>query len=347
MYKIIGADKKEYGPVTADQMHRWISEGRANAQTLVQAVGTTDWKPLGQVPEFADSLQLLIEPVAPVIPATPAPLTPDEILARDYDLDIISCISRGWALLKENMGALVGGFLIVFVLTFLAGYLLGLIVEKIGGNPLTHGAGFVILTGFISLVITSPLQAALKSGYFFIVLQMIRGRMATADGVFSGFQKNLTQLTLGFLAVSCLDIICRLPFSYIFTERSIPILQKMDAASPDQLANLLPQYFDVFLSAFPYLLIGLIPALYITTSLIFTLPLIIDKGLPFGGAMKLSWRMVSKHWWLVFGLIILVSLVNLLGFCCCVIGLLFTIPLGFAALMFAYETIFSGSKQQG
>lgn len=53
MYKIIGADQKEYGPVSAEQLRQWLAEGRANAQTPVQAAGTAGWKPLAAYPEFA------------------------------------------------------------------------------------------------------------------------------------------------------------------------------------------------------------------------------------------------------------------------------------------------------
>ena len=35
MYKIRGGDGKEYGPVSADTLKQWVSEGRANAQTLI------------------------------------------------------------------------------------------------------------------------------------------------------------------------------------------------------------------------------------------------------------------------------------------------------------------------
>jgi hypothetical protein len=52
MYRIIGADEREYGPVTADQLRQWIAEGRANAQTRVLVEGATEWKPLGTLPEF-------------------------------------------------------------------------------------------------------------------------------------------------------------------------------------------------------------------------------------------------------------------------------------------------------
>jgi hypothetical protein len=53
MYKIIGSDQKEYGPISADQMRQWIAEGRVNAQTQVLPEGAAAWQALGAVPEFA------------------------------------------------------------------------------------------------------------------------------------------------------------------------------------------------------------------------------------------------------------------------------------------------------
>lgn len=52
MYRIIGADGKEYGPVPLEQVRQWIADGRVMAQTLVQADGTGLWKPLAQCPEL-------------------------------------------------------------------------------------------------------------------------------------------------------------------------------------------------------------------------------------------------------------------------------------------------------
>jgi hypothetical protein len=56
MYKIIGADGREYGPITAEQLREWIAEGRANAQTRAQAEGAAQWKPLTEYLEFAPAL---------------------------------------------------------------------------------------------------------------------------------------------------------------------------------------------------------------------------------------------------------------------------------------------------
>lgn len=67
MYKILGADQKEYGPVTVDQLRQWIREGRANAQTMVQGPNSTEWKPLNTFAEFSDALA----PAATVMPGAP------------------------------------------------------------------------------------------------------------------------------------------------------------------------------------------------------------------------------------------------------------------------------------
>jgi len=72
MYKIIGADGQQYGPVSAEQIRRWIAEHRANAQTLVQPEAAQDWKPLGNLPEFAADLQ----PTPPPVSTTPPPCAP-------------------------------------------------------------------------------------------------------------------------------------------------------------------------------------------------------------------------------------------------------------------------------
>jgi uncharacterized protein DUF4190/uncharacterized protein DUF4339 len=53
MYRIIGADGKDYGPFSADQLRQWITENRANASTPTLAQGATEWKPLGSLPEFS------------------------------------------------------------------------------------------------------------------------------------------------------------------------------------------------------------------------------------------------------------------------------------------------------
>ena len=53
MFTILGGDGKEYGPVDTDQLRTWLAQNRANFDTRVKAVGTVEWRRLGDLPEFA------------------------------------------------------------------------------------------------------------------------------------------------------------------------------------------------------------------------------------------------------------------------------------------------------
>jgi hypothetical protein len=67
MYKIIGADGNEYGPVSTEQIQQWLAEGRLNAVSRIQREGSGEWKLLHEMPEFA-----LAAPPPP--PLRPAPI---------------------------------------------------------------------------------------------------------------------------------------------------------------------------------------------------------------------------------------------------------------------------------
>lgn len=70
MYRIIGGDQKEYGPVSVEEVRRWIAEGRLHAHSLVRAEGAVDWRPLSSFPE----LVLFLTPAAAAIPAGTVPI---------------------------------------------------------------------------------------------------------------------------------------------------------------------------------------------------------------------------------------------------------------------------------
>ncbi|MGD0348936.1 MAG: GYF domain-containing protein [Verrucomicrobiota bacterium] len=53
MYKVLGTDGNEYGPVSAEQVKQWIAENRVEKKTPVIPEGEMDWVFLGSLPEFA------------------------------------------------------------------------------------------------------------------------------------------------------------------------------------------------------------------------------------------------------------------------------------------------------
>jgi len=79
MFKIIGADQKEYGPISTEQIRQWIKDGRLNAQTPAQRDGG-EWKQLGAYAEFGDLFGMAAAaepgpaPSAAPISSAPSPL---------------------------------------------------------------------------------------------------------------------------------------------------------------------------------------------------------------------------------------------------------------------------------
>ena len=74
--------------------------------------------------------------------------------------------------------------------------------------------------------------------------------------------------------------------------------------------------------------------------------LILDKQLDFWPAMELSRKVVTKHWWSVFGLVLLGCVVALAGVLACGVGFFVTLPLAQAATVYAYEDIFGARNPE-
>lgn len=331
MYKIIGGDGNEYGPVSAEQVHQWIAEGRANTQTKARREGETEWKPLAAFPEFANALvaqtraRLAEQPAnAPSsFRAGGAETAGATALAEgDYELDLGGCISRGWELLKGNFGPLFGGFLVYVLVAVVLGILSG--IPFVGP-----------IFSLANLVVTGPLMG----GLYYLYLKVVRGEMAEVGDVFAGFRKAFMQLFLGYLVPGLLSGLCLIPVAVVAGITLLPSLKH-------GIENFHPETAQLVIISIVALLC-LIPMIFLQMSWIFTMPLIIDREMDFWTAMKTSWKRVNLHWWQVFGLVLLIGLVNVVGVLVCCVGVLVTMPVGFAALMYAYETIFSGDGPRG
>jgi len=65
-YTIIGGDQKEYSSVTADDMRKWIADGRLNGQSMAKGDEDTEWRTLSTFPEFAEALAAGSAPPPPL-----------------------------------------------------------------------------------------------------------------------------------------------------------------------------------------------------------------------------------------------------------------------------------------
>jgi hypothetical protein len=350
MYKIIGGDGNEYGPISADVIRQWYAEGRVNGETQVKMEGGS-WLPMSAFPEFAALATQKIEP-PPAAPATPPPFPtaaaaaagPTLVPEDDYELDIGGCIRRGWELVKGDFGVLVGGFLLYFLIIF-------------GLASLSNIPSIGRIFSLIGFIITGPLLG----GLFFLYLKAIRGGSAGVGEMFAGFQRAFLQLFMGHLVRAVASFLCMLPALITSSVVIWPTLSRSELLqalvnhqqlNPQELSSEATQLMQLLgqVTAMQWMVAGgvwllcTIPQCYLQISWVFTLPLIIDKEMDFWTAMKTSWRRVNHHWWHVFGVVVVGVLVSTLGLIFCCVGALITVPIAIAALMFAYETTCSGRK---
>lgn len=340
-YFIIGGDGKQYGPVTEDDLRKWIAEGRLNASSTAKAESDAEWRTLDTFPEFAAALGTERPPDA-------APADAQDWPDRDYELDIVGCISRGWEILKGNFGVLFVAFLVwlgvVFGFYVVAGGVTGVInaVHKLGVGGARQTVNLII--SLVSALVMGPITG----GLYISFLKAIRGQAVTVGNVFDGFKSSFKQLFLGYLVMAFLIGLCMVPCEIVFAAKAGPLFDQLqqakDQSDTAQIQKLAPEFWKALVGTLPLWLLCVIPVTYLTVNWTFTLPLIMDKQLAFWPAMRASWRKVHQHWLHVFGLIVLIGLLNLAGMAACCFGALFTAPVGMAAIMIAYETIFGRQK---
>lgn len=87
MFTILGGDGKEYGPATLAQIRAWITSGRANLDTQAKLAGDTEWRRLGDIPEFNGT----IDPNVPPPLAAAADTT--EVILADRGTRLLAVIT--------------------------------------------------------------------------------------------------------------------------------------------------------------------------------------------------------------------------------------------------------------
>jgi hypothetical protein len=119
-YTIIGGDQKSYSSVTADDLRKWITDGRLNAQSLAKEENDTEWRPLSAFPEFADVLAASSAPPPPF--SSPVAAASD---GRDAALQLVKGPAIGLKVTAIVGLVLVAVGLAINVLT-LSGFHIGL-----------------------------------------------------------------------------------------------------------------------------------------------------------------------------------------------------------------------------
>lgn len=240
-YDMIGGNGNAYGPVSADQIRRWISEKRANAGTHIRLSGLVEWGPISSFSEFDSSFpelhptqeSELTEDVEAEIPppATPAslPFTVGgclgggrDLLNRNFMPIAGGCLAVWMVNMALNFIPLVGVIAVLFLIGPLYGALFRMVLDRKRGLETTFfqawsglqaqvptlivaGALGAILTalGYLLLVPGLYLTIAWSFGFLFIIDQK--------TDAWTGLENSRRTITGSFQGVALLLIICFMP----------------------------------------------------------------------------------------------------------------------------------------
>jgi hypothetical protein len=312
MFTIIGADHKEYGPVSAEEIAQWIAEGRADGQSYAKAHPSGEWKPLSSFPEFIAALAASPSRLA----ASPvySNYQNARIIAEARDFAIGDCLSRGWTLVMGNFGLLTSATAIIWLIDLVAQHI-----------------------PFVDLI----LGGVLYGGLYLVFLKRIRGEPVTVGDAFAGFSVALVQLMLAGIVTSLLQALAYcccfvlpavyLKIAWIFS-LALVIDKRLEFWTAMEMSRKVTTrvWFKVFALVVivfgPYLLFEGFVNVKIWSMMYPQLVLLMQNGAPDVTKLMALFKDIA-------GTIQYLQLAAQLV-------LLVTLPLALAAMMYAYEALF-------
>ena len=300
MYSIIGGDAKTYGPVSADEVRRWIREGRADEGTKIKPEGKGDWIELGTLPEFF--------PVPSTIPPKISQRHAAVIQSGFGEIHVGDCLRHSWHVYRQDPWKITGVIGIVFFGQFL-----------LNSIPL------------VGALLAFLLNGPILGGVYYFCLQNLKGHPGGVRDVTETVKDRFLPCFLATTVSSLLAfgpfLLALIPAAALFFASGVEI-EKLAEHSSLLLAMGLP------------LLAGILGMMYLLICWSLAVPLAACSTSDFWTSLTLSWRGVRNNFWPYLGLLLILGAINLLGILCFVVGLFVTIPVTFLATMIAYEQIF-------
>jgi uncharacterized membrane protein len=249
-------------------------------------------------------------------------VTEEQLLAREYRVEIGECLERAWKIYGANVGLIIGTSLVMLVV---AAVFWGV---SMGVGHFVPGANFLL-----SFAYTGPLVG----GYLWFMLRLARGEPASVGDAFVGFGRHGMQLMLSSLVQGLLNVACLLPVIIMAGVAGVTFANNR-AAPP-------PMAVGVILGLVLMGVTGGAAVTYLNTLWLHSMLLVVDKGYSFWRAMQLSRKVVAKRWWMTFLFLFVGSLISGLGILACGFGLLVTVPLYYGMKVCLYDENFQDLEQ--
>jgi uncharacterized membrane protein len=214
----------------------------------------------------------------------------------------MDCLKGGWALIKDQYWLFVGMALITLMI----------------GSAVPFG------------VLMGPMMCGLNLAF----LQRREGKTVEFGTLFKGFDYFREGAIAALLHYVPMMLIIA-PFYVVLLLAQFGMMASSNRGEPNTAAVF--GFLGLFAIGFPIMMILII---VLSIGFAFTYPLIVDRKLSGIDAVKLSFRAGMANFWRLFGLFMLSALMGVGGVLLCYVGLVFVLPISFAAMAVAYQQVF-------
>lgn len=268
----------------------------------------------------------------------------------------VECISEGWNIVKDNYGIFLGMFVVAGIILVIAGLILGAIntlvvlgiTAALGSATQNSGQVGAVSTAIIpqlaSLIISIftntivfTISGVLFCGIYKALSLNSSGETANFSDLFGEFNK-ITPCLIVAVLTSLFQFVLGLTGLFVGATIGISALSTGILMSDGKMN---PALFGGLLAGIGiFVLVYLIISLVFSALTTFVYPLIVEKNLSGGEAIRLSIKSGLAN---IGGLILLFLLLGLMAFggiLLCGIGLLFVLPITTAAVFAAFQNVF-------
>jgi accessory gene regulator protein AgrB len=225
------------------------------------------------------------------------------------------CISNGWTLISQNYGIFLGMSTLAFFTVF-----------------------FINCIPFLGVFINAVISGPIFVGIYYCCLKKMRGEDIDFGMMFFGFQRFLPAMVISlFVALPWIILQIAQLFFNVASFASGLGNSGQSGGSLNSMETILAGMSVAFILLIVFLIIV---GIVVNVLMFFALPLIADREISPGDAIKLSAKAAMGNILGIILLFILEFFIALAGVFALCIGILFVLPLIYAANAFAFRQVF-------
>lgn len=323
----VNRDRRSLGQFTEQEVSNGLNSGQFLPDDLAWQEGMETWQPLSTFTHLPPPGLVTVSVGIPAVHKEEN----SSYIQKTGKILFDECFNKAWECFAANWGICVLATLVFFALSFVVQMPMQfaqVVLERFlkhgeAAQPLMFVAIGVVF--FFFWAVASCISSIISAGFMYFFISALRTGKADLSNLFAGFKgavwvQLLLAVAVWFVAVIVLAAVFVGPgvLLTIAMKSEVPVIASMVVAA--------------------------IPFIYLSPSVGFVFPLILDRKTGFWEGIVTCLKTVHRQWLAAFGLIILVGLIVLAGMFFCCVGALVSIPFAYLIWSQGYRQLFGDSS---